>query len=538
METAASIPTGAGTRPAGVTTVRQPHRKLGELVAISIFWFAINFHWAAILQLVLPGQVYGLLFHAAPAGTLVSRSNWADAHSALVLAIVLAPGLIVALLANPFFGLLSDHTPGRFGRRRPYILGGALLNVVGLGLMALAPLVATADGSGNVLAPSVLILMVALMLTQLANNAAAAPFHALLPDMVAEEQRGLASGIMGLALFLGQIGGAIAPTLIGFSSVGLKTGTQSLTTYDQRIAMSYGAIALVIVVMAILTVLTVHEQPWTREQTTRLAASQSPVRAGRPLMLTVLAVLVVSGLLFGVVRAIVGTAINANLINGLEIVPVIVAGIGAAFAFDFRPRRDPDFSWVVLTRMLVMLGIYSVQLFIYQYMRDIAAPDSPEASTTEFLVILTVTALIASLLAGRASDRFGRKRMVYVSGTFMAVVGAAFVAAPFLVPGHILALALVAAAIFGLGYGAYVSVDWALVADVLPSEATYARDMGVWNIGLTIPQVIAAVLGAALITFGQSILTHQYSYSFLFVALVVFCVLGTVTVRYIKRVKR
>src|SRR5260370_418057 len=81
------------------------------------------------------------------------------------------------------------------------------------------------------------ILRGALMPTQVGNTAAAAPFHALLPDMVPQEQRGAASGIMGLALFLGQIGGAVVPTLIGFSSDGLKNGTQSLSTYDQRIAL-------------------------------------------------------------------------------------------------------------------------------------------------------------------------------------------------------------------------------------------------------------------------------------------------------------
>jgi MFS family permease len=189
----------AGAVAAGKAST-QRRRSLGGLIAISIFWFAINFHWAAILLLLVPSQVTGLLFHAAPGATFADRKAWVDAHQALTLALVEAPGLVVALIANPLFGLLSDRTPGRFGRRRPYILGGTALNVVGLLVMALAPALFIQEGSGNALAPSVLVLMGGLMLTQLANNAAAAPFHALLPDMVTEEQRGKASGIMGLAL--------------------------------------------------------------------------------------------------------------------------------------------------------------------------------------------------------------------------------------------------------------------------------------------------------------------------------------------------
>ena len=238
------------------------------------------------------------------------------------------------------------------------------------------------------------------------------------------------------------------------------------------------------------------------------------------------------------VRANIGLSLDDSTLGVVQLLAVVVAGIGAAYAFDFRPRRDPDFSWVVLTRMLVMMGVYMVQNFLQYYMQDVAGSKNPTGDTTLFIVILTVTALIASLIAGRASDRFGRKRMVYISGSFMAVVGAAFVLAPYLVPGHVLTLALGAAAIFGLGYGAYVSVDWALVADVLPSEATYARDMGVWNIGLTIPQVLAAIFGGALLALGAGLGSKQLGYSFLFVSFVVFCVLGTVTVRYIKGVKQ
>ena len=535
METAASVGEGAA-RPAS-STMQLPRRSLGGLVAISIFWFAINFHWAALLLLLVPSQVVGLLMHVAPAGTLAARAAWVDQHKALTLALVEAPGLVVALIANPLFGMLSDRTPGRLGRRRPYILGGTALNIAGLLLMALLPLAFTVEGSGTALAPGLLILMAALMLTQLANNAAAAPFHALLPDLVPQEQRGAASGIMGLALFLGQIGGAVAPSFIGFNSSALESGTQSLADYDSRIVLAYVAVAVVIAVMAALTGVTVRERAWTRRELAM--TSRAPqAHTGRSLGLTVLAVLAVTAGTLVLVHANIGLSLSDNTLSGVQLVAVVVAGVGAAIAFDFRPRRDPDFSWVVLTRMLVMMGVYMVQSFIAYYMQDVAGSRNPQADTTVFIVILTITALVSSLLAGSASDRFGRKRMVYVSGTFMSLVGAAFVLAPYLVPGHILALAFGAAAIFGLGYGAYVSVDWALVADVLPSEATYARDMGVWNIALTLPQVFAAILGGWLISLGILLGSKTFGYTLLFVWLVVFCVFGTVTVRFIKGVKR
>jgi MFS family permease len=188
--------------------------------------------------------------------------------------------------------------------------------------------------------------------------------------------------------------------------------------------------------------------------------------------------------------------------------------------------------------MLVMMGANIVQAFMLYYMRYVAGQtNNAEAATSTFFIILTITAVPSTILAGYGSDRLGRKAMVYLSGGFMAAVGAAFVGAPYLLPSHIVTLAYVAAAVFGFGYGAYIAVDWALVADVLPSEATYARDMGVWNIGLTIPQVFAVIFGGWLVLLGSLLGMPTLGYTFLFVAFVIFCVLGTVTVRYIKGVR-
>lgn len=537
---AAGTPMGAspdapGTSPSTAGARKLPHRSTGGLIAISIFWFAINFHWSALLTILVPSQVLELLFREAPLGSVNAQAAWVNAHVGLTEAVVLAPGLIVALIANPLFGLLSDRTPiGRIGRRRPYILGGTAANVVGLAVMALAPtLFFTTGHSGNALAPSLLVLMVGLMLTQLGNNAAAAPFHAFLPDFVPEPQRGTASGFMGLALLLGQIGGALVPSLLGFNSKQLLAGQQTPSAYHTGIVIAYVTVALVIIVVAALTALMVREVRWTRE----IGPVERPAPTGhtwRDLLWTVVAVVAVVAGFLALTGAHLGIELDAPSLSGLQIVAVVVAAVGAAWAFDFRPRRDPDFTWVVVTRMLVMMGIYIVQNFLLLYMQNVANAPSPQAATTTFVIILTVTAAASTAFAGWGSDRIGRKRMVYISGAFMAAVGAAFVVAPYVVPNQVLTVAYVAGAVFGLGYGAYLSVDWALVADVLPSDATFARDMGVWNIGVTIPQVIAAVFGGWMLAVGLALGAPGLGYTLLFVSFVVFCVLGTVTVRYIK----
>ena len=122
--------------------------------------------------------------------------------------------------------------------------------------------------------------------------------------------------------------------------------------------------------------------------------------------------------------------------------------------------------------------------------------------------------------------------MVYFSGGFMALVGLVGVLT------HSLVLVLAAGAIFGLGYGAYQSVDWALVADVLPSKKRFAHDMGIWNIALSLPQVIAPVIGGPIIDgfarSGHTILGYQVQ---LLIA-IAYCLIGTVTVRFIRGVKK
>jgi len=215
-----------------------------------------------------------------------------------------------------------------------------------------------------------------------------------------------------------------------------------------------------------------------------------------------------------------------------QVVLEVVATVGILRMFDFHPRRTPDFAWVLLTRLLMMLGIYTIQDYMQYYMRDVVGATHPEQQVTEFILFVSIASLLSTLGAGWLSDRFGRKRIVYVAGFLMALVGVIFIFT------HSLPIIIAAGAVFGLGYGAYISVDWALVVDVLPSSKSYARDMGVWNISLSLPQVIAPILGGPLIDFFSRAHQPTLGFQILFAMGVVYCLVATVTIRFIRGVKR
>ncbi|MER7446929.1 MFS transporter [Microbacterium sp. NPDC097977] len=105
------------------------------------------------------------------------------------LALVLAIGGVSALIANPVFGALSDRTRGRFGRRRPWMLAGALAGIIGI--LALSA------------AESFAAIIAAWVCVQVAFNATLAAAAALLADVVPEDRRASASGIFTAAAFLG-----------------------------------------------------------------------------------------------------------------------------------------------------------------------------------------------------------------------------------------------------------------------------------------------------------------------------------------------
>jgi MFS family permease len=187
-----------------------------------------------------------------------------------------------------------------------------------------------------------------------------------------------------------------------------------------------------------------------------------------------------------------------------------------AGTFYVSPRRNPDFAWAFVSRFLLVTA-YAF-LVTYQAYYLLAQVGSAEADVPRQVYLGTVgqsVALVAvAPLAGRVSDRLGRRK-VFVMGAAVIYAGAlAVVAASHGFGGYLLGMVL-----GGIGFGMYMAVDLALVVDVLSDPLTAAKDLGVLNIAGALPFAVAPALAPALLALGGG------SYSMLY-AVAAACALG------------
>jgi MFS family permease len=191
----------------------------GRLAAINAFWFGGGAHWQPIYISLIP--VGATLIAGSRADLLIGR--------------VTAAGGIFALFTPILVGWLSDRTATRWGRRRPWMVAGTALNVIGLGLLALSA--------------SELTFIAAYLVVQISNNAAGAAYTGVIPDVVRAEDRGRASGLLGT---MNQLG-----TVVGVGLVGVTFKLFGDTR--NGLLAGYGVVVLILVVTLLITLIAVKE---------------------------------------------------------------------------------------------------------------------------------------------------------------------------------------------------------------------------------------------------------------------------------------
>ena len=151
-----------------------------------------------------------MLAFYAPLQNLLPRLSESVAGAAgkeSALAVITGVGVIGSVIGQPLTGALSDRTTSRWGRRRPWLLGGAL---TGAAAVALVPYLT-----------SVAAITLVWLVAQFTINATFAALTATIPDQVPVEQRGIASGLMGLAQTVGIVAGV---AIVSYVVTSLRAG--------------------------------------------------------------------------------------------------------------------------------------------------------------------------------------------------------------------------------------------------------------------------------------------------------------------------
>lgn len=188
-----------------------------ELINLNTYWIGLSFMWNSLHVLIIPAVLLGFV---------------ADARKNTVLGLLTFTGLIIAMVVQPLSGSLSDRWTSRYGRRRPWIAVGTLLDLLFLAVLAFA-------GGLPLLALGYIGL-------QFTSNLAHGPAQGLMHDLVPLEQMGMASGIKNLFDMAGLV---ISSLLVG------------RLLSEQNVPLALGSVAAFLVLGSLFTLFGVRERP-------------------------------------------------------------------------------------------------------------------------------------------------------------------------------------------------------------------------------------------------------------------------------------
>jgi MFS family permease len=197
-------------------------------------------------------------------------------------------------------------------------------------------------------------------------------------------------------------------------------------------------------------------------------------------------------------------------------------------AFYVNPRKSPDFAWAFVSRFMFVLAYAFLTTYqVYFLLEEIGSAED-DVPQQIFIGTLAQSAVIvvASLAGGRLSDWTGRRKVFVLTASIVYGMAMFVVAVASDFNGYVIGMA-----ISGLGFGMYMAVDLALVADVLPDPKTAAKDLGVFNIAGALPSAIAPAIAPAILLLGNG------SYGVLYAVAGVCAIIGAFAIVPVKRVR-
>jgi len=423
-----------------------------DYIKVTILGFGLTALWFSMHSIVLPARLLDFV---------------PEEMKNSYLGYLTFAGLVLAMLVQPIVGASSDRSGSSWGRRRPYVLAGTIV------LLVLIP--------GIGLWESYAAVFICYCLMQIASNIAQGPYQGLIPDLVPEGKRGLASGVKSLLEMVG-----------GVSVARLAAYFMDQYTIDEGgywLWLTLGTLGVVFLITSLVTLLTVKEQAGT----------------GR--------------------REVAATTITEEPESSDSIITLLVNLLRRLLTYI---KQHKSFIWFLLSRGLLGMPGVILQTFAYYYLQDVIDIENPAGAAANLVIVVGAALIAVVYFAGRLSDRAGRKPIMLFSG----LIGAVGVVLLYLSDSY--TQVLLAGALIGLASGAFLSTSWAMATDLAP-EGEEAKFLGLTNLAMAAGSALARLIGP-LIDYFNTVGTNL-GYSVMLLACFLCFILGSLLVLKVRGIR-
>ena len=416
-----------------------------KFISFAIGFFGLQFAWQ--MRIILSGPVTEEL-----------------GASPFLFGLIWLAGPFTGMVVQPVVGALSDKTRTIFGRRRPYLLGGALLSAVAL--WALPNSSCITDWFSNMLHiqlplwSALLFAAIMIWILDACVNIAQGPYRALVPDVVPQEQHSIANSYISLAIGLGSVFAAGAAPFLKWAF-----------DYQMPITAQFIMAALAFSLGMLWTCMTIHEKP--------LAAVSIEKNDER-----------------------------FNIIKSLKDFFALSPEVGKICWMQF-------FTWIGTMCMMMYFTQYAVHtVFAVPDLSDVhdtikSLYDSAVLAGTNFssicFAVFNLVCFLVAIPIGILSVKYGNKKIHVIS---MLLMAASYLGMAFTTNTKAIVLFM---AISGIGWASICALPFAMLSQFI-KPGTEGSVMGIFNIFIAGPQVFVCTLVSWLINKSMFIMDDGINY--------------------------
>lgn len=381
----------------------------------------------------------------------------------LIYSLIWLAGPFSGMIVQPMIGVISDNTKSRFGRRRPYLLAGAVITAIAL--WAFPHSAGISDFFSNLLHiqfpawGGVLFAAIMIWIIDACINIAQGPYRSLIPDVVPKEQHAQANSYISLAIGLGSVVAMlVAPMLNHFFNYQMPR--------DAQFAMA----GIAFVLAMVWTCLTIKEKSSLNSSNDTNEEEQQ------------------------------------TFMEKLKDFFLLSPEVAKICTMQF-------FTWIGMMCLLIYFSAFAIHT-VYNVPDGVSNADAENFAMLGLAVFNLVCFLIA-IPIGALANKYGNKKVHIISMLSMA---AAYLGLAFF--KHNPAAVLFFMALSGIGWASVCALPFAMLSKYIKS-GTEGSVMGIFNIFIAGPQVFVCtlvgwIINISVINGGEN---HHYEYSFLIGAL-------------------